>query len=209
MTLKLNRPGLYPRVLASSDCENKCENKNESKNSIHTIEKIDNIKCSVNWRWPGKEGNDGYKSLQFILHYDLFAPEPKNDDSFDDIYYADVNFSKLENEDEDSDLVLDIDDYCPKTPIGVKVDINGCPLDDDNDGWKDNIEIDCESDPLDKLNTPLDSVTSICNNQIVNNIFNPINDYDETTIIAGSGSIILLGLFSSAESIRWLSLIHI
>ena len=75
--------------------------------------------------------------------------------------------------------------------------------DDDNDGWKDNIEIDCESDPLDKLSTPLDSVTSICNNQIVNNIFNPINDYDETTIIAGSGSIILLGLFSSVESIRW------
>ncbi|SVE32271.1 uncharacterized protein METZ01_LOCUS485125, partial [marine metagenome] len=77
---------------------------------------------------------DGYKSLQLAIHYDLFAPEPKNDDSFDDLYYADVNFSKLENEDEDSDLVLDIDDYCPKTPLGVKVDINGCPLDDDNDG---------------------------------------------------------------------------
>ena len=77
---------------------------------------------------------DGYKSLQFTIYYDLFTPRPKNDDHFDDNHYADVNFSKLENEDEDGDLVLDIDDYCTKTPIGVKVDKNGCPLDEDKDG---------------------------------------------------------------------------
>ena len=45
-----------------------------------------------------------------------------------------VDFAKLENEDEDGDLVLDVDDFCPKTPIGIKVDVTGCPLDDDNDG---------------------------------------------------------------------------
>ena len=80
-----------------------------------------------------EDNADGYKSLNFTIHYDLFTPG-KNADYFDDSYYADVDFSKLESEDEDGDLVLDMDDYCPKTPIGVKVDENGCPLDDDKDG---------------------------------------------------------------------------
>ena len=77
---------------------------------------------------------DGYKSLNFAIHYDLFTPGKNTDDYFDDSYYADVDFAKLEAEDEDRDLVRDMDDYCPQTPSGVKVDENGCPLDDDKDG---------------------------------------------------------------------------
>ncbi len=78
---------------------------------------------------------DGYTSLNFSIHYDLFtASENDNDTYFDDSYYNDVDFAKLESEDEDSDLVLDTEDYCPQTPVGVKVDKNGCPLDDDKDG---------------------------------------------------------------------------
>ena len=87
------------------------------------------------------EGNaDGYKSLNFTIHYDLFTPIPKDDDYFDDSYYADVNFQALDIEDADGDLVPDIDDYCPKTPIGVKVNESGCPLDGDNDGIPDYID---------------------------------------------------------------------
>ncbi|MEC7863704.1 MAG: SPOR domain-containing protein [Bacteroidota bacterium] len=82
-----------------------------------------------------EDNADGYKSLNFAIHYDLFTPdENAKDDYFDDSYYADVDFAKLEAEDEDGDLVRDMDDYCPKTPIGVRVDKNGCPLDDDKDG---------------------------------------------------------------------------
>jgi hypothetical protein len=78
---------------------------------------------------------DGYKSLNFAIHYDLFTPGKNTDkDYFDDSYYADVDFTKLEAEDEDGDLVRDMDDFCPETPTGVKVDGNGCPLDDDKDG---------------------------------------------------------------------------
>jgi hypothetical protein len=77
---------------------------------------------------------DGYKSLNFTMHYDLFTPKPKENTYFDDSYYVDVDFAKLESEDEDGDLVADVDDFCPKTPIGVKVDDNGWPLDDDKDG---------------------------------------------------------------------------
>jgi hypothetical protein len=87
------------------------------------------------------EGNaDGYKSLNFTIHYDLFTPIPKDDDYFDDSYYADVNFQALDIEDADGDLVPDIDDYCPKTPIGVKVNESGCPLDGDNDGIPDYLD---------------------------------------------------------------------
>ena len=81
------------------------------------------------------EGNpDSYKSVNFTVHYDLFTPKQKEITYVDDSYYVDVDFAKLESEDEDGDLVADIDDFCPKTPIGVKVDDNGCPLDDDKDG---------------------------------------------------------------------------
>tara|TARA_B100000902_G_scaffold398906_1_gene467457 strand:- start:564 stop:2534 length:1971 start_codon:yes stop_codon:yes gene_type:complete len=82
-----------------------------------------------------ENADDKFMSVSFIIHYDLFtASKQVNDDYFDDSYYADVDFAKLESEDEDGDLVLDMDDFCPKTPIGVKVDRNGCPLDDDKDG---------------------------------------------------------------------------
>ena len=77
---------------------------------------------------------DGYKSLNFAIHYDLFTTGKNANIPFDDSYYADVDFAKLEAEDEDRDLVRDMDDYCPQTPSGVKVDENGCPLDDDKDG---------------------------------------------------------------------------
>ena len=78
---------------------------------------------------------DGYKSLNFTIHYDLFTANKNSKIQYvDDSYYADVDFIKLEAEDEDGDLVPDMEDYCPRTPIGVKVDGNGCPLDDDKDG---------------------------------------------------------------------------
>ena len=110
---------------------------------INVTERLE-FDASLNWTagmgnidksLQNEGGADNYKSFNISLHYDLFTPGPSSDDEyFDDSYYADVDFAKLENEDEDGDLVLDIDDYCPKTPIGVKVDANGCPLDDDNDG---------------------------------------------------------------------------
>jgi len=80
------------------------------------------------------ETADKFMLASFIIHYDLFTPKPKENTYFDDSYYADVNFKALDVEDEDGDLIADIDDYCPKTPIGVKVDQFGCPLDGDNDG---------------------------------------------------------------------------
>ncbi len=39
--------------------------------------------------------------------------------------------------DSDGDGVTDDKDKCPNTPVGVKVDMNGCPLDSDEDGVLD------------------------------------------------------------------------
>ena len=87
------------------------------------------------------EGNsDKFMSANFTIHYDLFTPKPTVETYFDDSYYADVNFKAMDIEDEDGDLIADVDDYCPKTPLGVKVNQFGCPLDRDNDGIADYID---------------------------------------------------------------------
>ena len=87
-----------------------------------------------------EENADKFTSVSFTIHYDLFTPKPKANIYIDDSYFADVNFKALDVEDEDSDLVADVDDYCPKTPIGVQVNQFGCPLDTDNDGIPDYID---------------------------------------------------------------------
>ena len=49
--------------------------------------------------------------------------------------------------DSDGDGVLDPQDKCPGTPLGVKVDANGCPLDSDKDGVTDDKDK-CPNTPL-------------------------------------------------------------
>jgi len=86
------------------------------------------------------EGEDNYVVLNFAIHYDLFTPKPNGKDYLKEKYYSDVNFEKLDLADQDGDLVLDINDYCPETPTGVKVDETGCPIDTDNDGIADYLD---------------------------------------------------------------------
>ena len=62
--------------------------------------------------------------------------------------------------DSDNDGVVDDYDKCPGTPIGVKVDQNGCPLDSDKDGVYDSLDK-CPGTPasvkVDEAGCPLDS----------------------------------------------------
>ena len=83
---------------------------------------------------------DNFMSINFIIHYDLFTRDKEPAEYIDGDYYVDVDFNALENEDSDGDLIIDLEDYCPKTPKGVKVDASGCPLDSDNDGIPDYID---------------------------------------------------------------------
>jgi OOP family OmpA-OmpF porin len=42
--------------------------------------------------------------------------------------------------DADGDGVADLDDKCPSSPAGSKVDMNGCPMDDDKDGVMNDVD---------------------------------------------------------------------
>ena len=83
---------------------------------------------------PLDQNNDKMIITDFAIHYDLFTPKPKTYVNVDETYYDDVNFKAFDVEDEDGDLIADSDDFCPRTPQGVEVDANGCPLDSDYDG---------------------------------------------------------------------------
>ncbi len=86
-------------------------------------------------------GSDKFMVTTFTVHYDMFTPKSRKVKPYSDqSFYAEVNFKALDVEDSDGDLVADIDDYCPETPEGAKVDANGCPLDDDKDGIPDYID---------------------------------------------------------------------
>jgi len=87
-----------------------------------------------------QEQNDNYAVFNVSVSYDLFTPKASELDYLKEKYYSDVNFDKLDMSDQDGDLVLDINDYCPETPTGVKVDESGCPIDTDNDGIADYLD---------------------------------------------------------------------
>lgn len=53
------------------------------------------------------------------------------------ISYAFGGSSAPKVQDSDGDGVNDPNDRCPGTPVGVQVDVNGCPLDSDGDGVAD------------------------------------------------------------------------
>ena len=97
--------------------------------------------------------SDNFLVTAFTVHYDLFTPKPRKARPYSDqSFYAEVNFKALDIEDSDGDLIADIDDYCPETPEGVKVDANGCPIDDDKDGIPNYID--------EEANTPRGSIVN-------------------------------------------------
>ena len=87
-----------------------------------------------------EELNDNFVVFNFSISYDLFTPKPSSINPLKEKYYSDVDYDKMDLADQDGDLVLDVNDYCPETPTGVKVDESGCPLDSDNDGIADYLD---------------------------------------------------------------------
>ena len=93
----------------------------------------------------GNKKNDHFMMSSFTLSYNFGngTDKPIQESTVD---YSGVDFLALEVEDFDQDGVTDLKDSCAGTPIGMKVDVKGCPFDDDNDGVTN------EKD--DQLNTP-------------------------------------------------------
>ena len=68
----------------------------------------------------------------------VHAPRLTNDCYGQHILSVIFNFGKPR--DKDKDGVADKFDKCPDTPLGVKVDANGCPIDSDGDGVADYLD---------------------------------------------------------------------
>ena len=75
--------------------------------------------------------NDCYMFTTVTLQYNFAG---KSGNRIGNKYYKEVNFAKLDKTDSDNDKVPDSYDLCPDTPLDVKVDNDGCPLDEDEDG---------------------------------------------------------------------------
>lgn len=85
--------------------------------NIALTDYVDNYKTGGNDSW-------GTANVGLNIH---FGKKPKD-------AYSGIDFKAVDNTDVDGDGVIDLNDRCQGTPIGVKVDGKGCPDDKDEDG---------------------------------------------------------------------------
>ena len=88
---------------------------------------LDNIK--------GNNEKDNFLYTSCAIQYNLGYGKKSNKH-----IYESVDFTALDKFDYDEDGVLDINDKCQNTPIGLSVDSLGCPLDTDRDGVPDYLD---------------------------------------------------------------------
>jgi hypothetical protein len=99
---------------------------------LTTTDYIDGITNKSIGDRAGTKGKDKFTYTSFALQYDLVAnnkPKSKYLDTLSHKFWF-----AFDNSDLDHDGVPDLKDDCQGTPEGVKVDLKGCPLDDDGDG---------------------------------------------------------------------------
>lgn len=87
----------------------------------------------------GNSKNDKFMMTSFSLQYNLGSKQKEKKKLSRELQqnYESIDFLALENDDYDQDGVIDFKDLCGGTPVGTKVDANGCPFDDDKDGIPD------------------------------------------------------------------------
>jgi hypothetical protein len=99
------------------------------------------INCIYNYLLTNKVDNantgknDKFLYSSVSVHWQFGK---KQEDQASGEIYKDVKFD--DSVDSDGDGVRDLDDRCPGTPKGVKVDEKGCPLDSDGDGVPDYLD---------------------------------------------------------------------
>jgi len=114
----------------------------------------------------GVSMNFSPKWINIFIASDYVVPKINHQylpvDKFDLNLSLGVSFIIGKPKDSDKDGVVDSKDKCPDTPIGVKVDKNGCPIDSDGDGVPDYLDK-CPNTPpeaygmIDADGCPLDS----------------------------------------------------
>ena len=113
---------------------------------------VDNISKDGEGIRQGNNMTDMYLYSYFTFFIDIFSSEKITNVALAGKDYPDM--LQIYYADEDGDNILDFDDECLGTPLGVAVNEFGCPLDCDEDGIPDYLE-------GDDYNTPWDSVVDI------------------------------------------------
>lgn len=107
---------------------------------LTTTDLIDNVSSEGTSARKGDSANDAFVYTGFVVRYGLHKKIERADSPAADLL-ATIN----DKSDEDKDGVLDIIDQCPRTPEGVEVDVNGCPVDGDGDGVPDYLDQELET----------------------------------------------------------------
>ena len=81
----------------------------------------------------GTKGKDNWTYTSFALQYDLIAKKQTRSKKHLDTL-SNAFWFAFDNDDLDEDGVTDMQDDCQGTAKGAKVDLKGCPLDEDVDG---------------------------------------------------------------------------
>lgn len=94
----------------------------------------------------GTTGNDRFLYTSVSLGYTIPMKRKERKTRMSPLSSEELDLIVL-NDDEDGDGVTDINDECPHTPAGSRVDAKGCPLDGDNDGVPDGLDDEPNSAP--------------------------------------------------------------
>jgi hypothetical protein len=96
----------------------------------------------------GDARNDRILYSSFTVGYAIPLDRKKRTSGKDGIHISPEDMQEfVAKADEDGDGVNDFQDMCPHTPIGTKVDLNGCPLDADLDGVPDHLDLEAGTLP--------------------------------------------------------------
>lgn len=97
---------------------------------------IDNVSSAGEGTRKGNSNNDKFLYASIALNYDL-SITPKNQPVPFEFFDENGDLITMDLGDWDKDGVGDLEDKCPGTPEGAKVDAFGCPVDSDGDGFPD------------------------------------------------------------------------
>ncbi len=118
-----------------------------------TTDYVDGITNKSVGTRAGTKQKDNFVYTSFSLQYDLVVHRKPKFDTLPDDYFDDINWLAIDNLDYDEDGVRDLDDKCHGTPKGAKVDVFGCPFDDDKDGVPNPLDEELESPPGFEVNS--------------------------------------------------------
>ncbi|HAQ69807.1 MAG TPA: hypothetical protein DCR48_02415 [Flavobacteriales bacterium] len=96
---------------------------------------IDGITSDSRGVRKGNERTDKFLNTYMRLTFNLTTPPHEQVE----------DFSGADFGDSDLDSIPDMEDLCPNTPIGVEVDLAGCPIDSDADGVADYRDLELNS----------------------------------------------------------------